>query len=108
MEDDGLFLNNKVFFLPTPNTWLLTVLNSPLMWWHNWRYLPHMKDEALTPAGFLMESLPIARPSDEIRKVACITVQRLLEITAQTHSDHRTVLDRLRTHFAIEEPTQQL
>ena len=47
--------------------YLLAVLNSPLMWWHNWRYLPHMKDEALSPVAFLMESLPIARPPDAIR-----------------------------------------
>ena len=26
-----------------------------------------MKDEALSPVGFLMESLPIARPTDSIR-----------------------------------------
>ena len=32
------------------------------MWWFNWRYLPHMKDEALTPKEELIENLPIAEP----------------------------------------------
>lgn len=35
-----------------------------LLWWHNWRFLPHMKDEALNPAGFSMESLPLAELAD--------------------------------------------
>jgi len=47
--------------------YLLAILNSPLMWWHNWRCLPHMKDEALTPVAFVMERLPIAQPSDSLR-----------------------------------------
>jgi hypothetical protein len=29
-------------------------VNSPLLWWHNWRF-PHTKDEALSPVAFLME-----------------------------------------------------
>jgi len=60
-----MLANNKVFFLTADDPYLLAVLNSPLMWWHNCRYLPHMKDEALTPVAFMVESLPIARPTDE-------------------------------------------
>ena len=45
----GFFGNNKTTFLPTEDLYLLAVLNSPLMWWHNFRHLPHMKDEALCP-----------------------------------------------------------
>ncbi len=48
-DGDGLFLNNKGFFLSCDASWILAVLNSPLMWWYTWRYLPHMKDEALSP-----------------------------------------------------------
>lgn len=42
----GFYSNNKAFVLPASDHYLLAVLNSPLLWWHNWRYLPHMKDEA--------------------------------------------------------------
>ena len=59
--------NNKTFFIPTDDLYLLGVLNSPLLWWHNWRYLTHMKDEALSPMGYMMETLPIAQPSDKVR-----------------------------------------
>ena len=62
-----LYGNNKVFLLPTDDLYMLAVLNSPLLWWHNWRYLPHMKDEALIPEDFRMEGLPIAEPTPETR-----------------------------------------
>src|SRR5262249_48908538 len=64
LDTAGRLANNKVFFLPTNDLYLLGVLNSPLMWWYNWRYLPHMKDEALSPVSFRMEELPIAKPTD--------------------------------------------
>jgi len=78
------------------------------MWWHNWRYLPHMKDEALTPAGFLMDNLPIARPTDETRQTVSDGVQRLIDITAQGHESRRAVLDWLTVEFAIEKPSLKL
>ena len=40
LDTAELLANNKVFFLPTADLYLLGVLNSPLMWWHNWRHLP--------------------------------------------------------------------
>src|SRR5262249_53414572 len=54
---EPLISNNKCFILPSANLFLLAVLNSPLMWWFNWRYLPHMKDEALSPTGERMIEL---------------------------------------------------
>jgi hypothetical protein len=81
----GMLANNKVFIIPTEDLYILGVFNSPLMWWYNCRYLPHMKDEALTPAGFLMENLPVARPADDTRHAVCVSVQRLIDITAQGH-----------------------
>src|SRR5205823_340755 len=97
-----------VFFLPTADRYLLTVLNSPLMWWHNWRYLPHMKDEALSPVGGLMEKLPIAPPTDAIRAEAEPAVERLIAITREHQQARRVMLDWLRTEFGVETPGQRL
>ena len=108
LDTQGLFGNNKTFFVTCDDLYLLAVLNSPLMWWHNWRYLPHMKDEALSPMGFLMESLPIAEPTAAIREAAETAVHRLIEITASQQQTQRTVLDWLRVEYAIEDPGQKL
>jgi hypothetical protein len=67
-----------------------------------------MKDEALTPVAFLMESLPIARPTEEIRKAISFAVQRLIDITAQGHEGLHGVLDRLKVEFGVEKPSQKL
>jgi hypothetical protein len=50
------------------------------MWWHNWRYLPHMKDEAMSPVSFLMEKLPIGSPNAGQREEVEVHVKTLIEL----------------------------
>ncbi len=108
LDTKGFYGNNKTFFITCDDPYLLAVLNSPLMWWHNWRYLPHMKDEALSPLGFLMEALPIAEPTAAIRSATETAVRRLIDITASQQQTQRTVLDWLRVEYAIEKPGNKL
>ncbi len=108
LDAAGRFGNNKTFFLSSDDLFLLAVLNSPLMWWHNWRYLPHMKDEALSPVAFKMEELPIAEPTAAIRKATETAVRRLIELTATQQQTQRTVLDWLRVEYAVEKPGNKL
>ena len=107
-DESGLYTNNKAFILPTSDLYLLGVLNSPLMWWYSWRYLPHMKDEALSPSGYLMQSLPIASPSDKIRSQVEPKVSRLIELTKINQENQRDVLEWLRSVFHIEKLGQKL
>jgi hypothetical protein len=108
LDTSGRFGNNKTFFVATEDRYLLAVLNSPLMWWHNWRYLPHMKDEALSPVAFLMESLPIARPTESIRAKTEAAAGRLVELTAVQQATRRVILDWLRMEHEIEKPSMKL
>jgi type I restriction-modification system DNA methylase subunit len=108
LDTDGLLVNNKTFFLCNDDPWLLAVLNSPLMWWHNWRYLGHMKDEALSPAGAKMEQLPIAPPDEEARAVAEDHVPQLVAFVKEDHEVRSTVLEALRTQMKVEAPGQKL
>jgi hypothetical protein len=108
IDREGKFGNNKTSFIPSDDLYLLAVLNSPLMWWHNWRFLPHMKDEALAPVGYLVAEFPIAEPTAAIREAAETAVRRLIEITASQQQTQRTVLDWLRMEYAIEKPSQKL
>lgn len=101
-DTTGYFTNNKLFILPSSDLYILAVLNSPLIWWYNWRYLPHMKDEALTPKAELLEKLPIAPPTDEIRSQVEPIVTRLIEITKTNQASVREVLDWLRMEQSIE------
>jgi type I restriction-modification system DNA methylase subunit len=108
MDSSNLFSNNKVFFLAHPDRYLLAVLNSPLMWWHNWRYLPHMMNDTLTPVGELMESLPIASPPDNIRAETEQAVAKLIEMKRTSYEAHQLLLDWLETEFEVQEPGKRL
>lgn len=92
----------------TLDFYVLAVLNSPLMWWYNWRYLPHMKDEALTPVGRLMENLPIAPPTDEIRAETEPAVKQLIASTKEERQVTQDVLAWLQLEFGIEKVGQRL
>ncbi len=100
--------NNKTFFIPVADLHLLSVLNSPLLWWHNWRFLPHMKDEALSPVAFLMEKLPIAAPTDDCRSQIEACARRLIDIAAGQQTTRRDILDWLKVEHDIAEPTTKL
>jgi hypothetical protein len=100
--------NDKTFFLPTADLYLLAVLNSPLVWWHNWRYLPHMKDEALNPAGFRMETLPVAEPTPTIRTEIEEGVAALLALTKESKDQKRELLKWLRLELGVDQPGQRL
>jgi type I restriction-modification system DNA methylase subunit len=108
LAESPLYGNNKVFLLPTADLYLLAVLNSPLMWWHNWRHLPHMKDEALNPAGFRMETLPIAEPTPTLRGEIEDRVAALLALTAESRNQKHELLNWLRLEFGVEKPGQPL
>ena len=107
-DGKGQLGNNKIFFIPSNDLYLLSVLNSPLLWWHNWRYLPHMKDEALSPVGFLMEKLPIAMPTDDVRSQIEIYARRLIEVAAGQQATRRDILDWLKVEHEIAEPSMRL
>lgn len=87
---------------------MLGVLNSPLMWWHNWRHFGHMKDEALNPANYKMETLPIALPTNEIRAEIELAVQRLISFASANQEATCDVLDWLQIEHGIEKPGKKL
>ena len=108
LDNAGRYGNNKTFFIPSDDPFLLAVLDSPLMWWFNWRYLPHMKDEALSPVAFLMESLPIAQPTESIRKKIGTPVSRIVEIAEAQQTTRREIVDWLHVQHEIEKPSMKL
>jgi hypothetical protein len=78
------------------------------MWWYNWRYLPHMKDDALYPAGFKMETLPIAVPTDTVRAAMEGHVSRLIAIKREVSEAAAAVVDWLRVEQGIARPGLKL
>lgn len=78
------------------------------MWWYNWRYLPHMKDEALAPNPNVMELCPIAPPTDESRAKTETVVRRLTGITRTQHDTLKSILDWLKVEHGIDKASKRL
>ncbi len=85
LETEGACINNKVFMLPTDDPALLGVLCSSLMWWFLTRTLPHMKDEALCPAGFVMENVRVTTGTGGKREEIRAAVEPLLRLSDELH-----------------------
>ena len=100
--------NNKTFFITVSDLYLLSVLNSPLLWWHNWRFLPHMKDEALSPVAFLVERIPIAAPTDDCRSHIEACARRRIDVAVGQQTTRGDILDWLKVEHGIAEPTTKL
>ena len=108
LDEAGRLANNKTFMIPTQNKDVLAVLNAPVMWWLNWRNLPHMKDEALSPTGFKMESLPVAPLRGAAQKEATASVDRIVAACMDTARMTSDVHDWLRHEFGVGAPGSAL
>jgi hypothetical protein len=104
----GLYLNNKGFMIASSDPFLLAALNSPLLWWFGWRHFAHMKDEALTPAGYKMELLPIARPNQQQSDRAADLIVRLAATHRARHEATRALGDWLRVEWGLANPPATL
>jgi hypothetical protein len=107
-DEESNLCNNKVFFLCTDYLVLLGILNSPAVWWHNWRYLPHMKDEALTPVAFLLESLLVPKLKRRFERLCGDICRHLLICSRDRRTTIRIVLDWLRTQHDVQKPSTRL
>ena len=76
------------------------------MWWYNWRYLPHMLNETLTPVGAMMKTLLIPLPRAGAPEMTDASVRRLIDLTRTNGDAVRAVHDSLRLQFDVETPGQ--
>ena len=104
----GLISEATCFSLPVTDSWLLAVLNSPLIWWLLWRETIHGKDEVLRLKSIYTEKLPIAIPSNEARDLCEQLVRSIVERVRSLQSIRRDVLDWLRIEHAIIKPNTKL
>jgi hypothetical protein len=108
IDQRGLFTNDLCFILQTADIWMLSVLNSPLMWYYLSRTTIHAINETLRLKNIYMEQLPIAPPTDATRAEVEPAVQRLIAIAQADQEARRDTLDWLRTEFGIEQAGQKL
>lgn len=106
--DKNKYINDSSIMIPGENLWLLACFNSPLMWYLSFRFFPHKKDEALAMDIPFVEKLPIAPPTEPIRREAEDLVSELIELTQANQEATRDVMGWLAFEFNIEKPGQKL
>jgi SAM-dependent methyltransferase len=108
LDEEGRYLNNTAYFIPSDDRYLLAVLNSPVFWWYAWRTAQHGKDEALRLFGEFMAEVPIPIPSDEIRSAIAEDAAGLASIRVEQMRRRAELCSWLRVQFDIEEPERVL
>jgi len=108
LDLDRYFLNNKVFFLPASDLYVLGLLNSPIGWWIAHQIFPKMIGDAVTPRGNLIVDFPIAPPTNATRSETEELTQHLIDLTRNNQDSHRDILDWLRLEHSIEKTGRKL
>jgi SAM-dependent methyltransferase len=108
LDKDGFYCNNTTYFLPSGDAWIEASLSSPLLWWYSWRTAQHAKDEALRLFSEFVETIPIARPSDSLKRAAESIVIRLLSLTDEHLQVRAVIFDWLASEHQVVKSTQRL
>jgi hypothetical protein len=74
------------------------------MWWFNWRYLTHLKDEALSPMGYMMEQLPLAPVKENAIDTVNQDVNTLMNLITQVSAYGQQMIDWVRVEFGFDKP----
>jgi hypothetical protein len=101
IDEDAVYLNNLVHFLPVADWGLLAVLNSSLIWWYMEKTAPHKKDEAYALHGFYVETLPIVRASG-------VQAKALHARMHERQLAEARFLDWLRLEIGLDKPSRKL
>lgn len=107
-EESGSVANNTVYFIPTRDSVLLAVLNSPLLWWYMWRKAQHGKDEVLRLFTDFVVTLPIPSLSGEMRATTERLTEQIIGIEKKTQEFEAEFTESIRAALSIEVPSEKL
>jgi type I restriction-modification system DNA methylase subunit len=74
---------NTAYMLPTTDSVVMAILNSPIAWWYMWRTAQHGKDEVLRLIRDYTEVFPIPRVSGSLRSKIERLVSELAELSEE-------------------------
>ena len=98
-DDRKLFMNNTAYLIPSNDLWLVTLLNSPIMWWYSWRKAQHGKDEALRFIGAFIDPFPVVKPLAQDIKRSSEVGEEAIRLTKLISDRDSELLDWLQLEF---------
>lgn len=101
----GVVPEMTAFCIPKNDTFLLSVLNSPICWHYMSRNMLHGKDEALRLKTDKMLSVPIpSNPSEETRQSVAECVGEIQKFTREVRSVGGMIEEWLQVEFGLDKP----
>lgn len=107
IDRDGLACNNSVYFLPTDDEWIVSVLNSSVGWWYAWRKAVHGKDEALRYFTEFLVDFPIPDAGESSAEAESL-VRKLSGRTAARSEAVQSLIALLALEYEVIKPTERL
>ncbi|MFH1314705.1 MAG: DNA methyltransferase, partial [Candidatus Eisenbacteria bacterium] len=108
LDLDGYFVNDATIFYPTDDSWFLSCMNTPAVWYYMFRSFPHKKDEALSMDSPYVQALPLPRGTSSQRETASLAAPQLVAFARRRQEATRELLYWLRMEFGVEKPSQKL
>lgn len=103
-DDGGLYVNNKVFMIPTDDLYLLGVLNSKWAWSYLQTNCTALNSGTLELKTPVMERLPIPMPSPKEREAIAALVRRCIEAAPEDRGELEAEIDdRVARLYGIDE-----
>ncbi|MDD4177111.1 MAG: TaqI-like C-terminal specificity domain-containing protein, partial [Bacteroidales bacterium] len=91
-DEEGLYCNNSMWFLPSDDKVLLGILNSKMGWWLISKYCTAIQNGYQLIWKYFSQ-IPIAIENGEIKKKVEVLVDMILEIKKQNSSTDSTALE---------------
>jgi hypothetical protein len=101
-------LVNTAYFISSVEPWLISVLNSPVIWWFSWRSALHGKDEALRFIANYVEALPVPDTRSELENINVDRVSRVVAASTSLQGTRTAILDWIRMEHGAEKPGRAL
>ena len=91
-DEDGLYSNNSIWFIPSDDKVLLGILNSKIGWWLISKYCTAIQNGYQLIWKYFSQ-IPIATGNDVVREKIVDSVNKILSIKKQDHTVDTTDLE---------------
>jgi type I restriction-modification system DNA methylase subunit len=78
LDEGAHVVNNKVLVIQSDDLYVLSVLNSRIVWWISNRRFQHMKDDGLSVDVQFLKKLPIPNATPELRREISAIAERII------------------------------
>jgi hypothetical protein len=104
----GMLINDALAFIPTQDSWVLSVLNSGVFWFLAYQTFPHKLNETVAMDQVRVRKTPVPEPTDTQRETAAVAVAEAIRATKVLDEGRAGLVDALSFNFGLRSPGPRL